>query len=77
MGPVYMDHYPAGASTKSFVHFAQLYNNPGSFAQYDYEDPEQVEMQNNVLTLHLIWFRKVFFLTFNYTHISSKTLRNY
>ncbi len=47
MGPVYMDHYPAGASTKSFVHFAQLYNDPGSFAQYDYEDPEQVEMQKS------------------------------
>jgi hypothetical protein len=36
MGPVYMDHYPAGSSTKSFVHFAQIFNEPGSFAKFDY-----------------------------------------
>lgn len=45
MGPVYMDHYPAGGSTKSFIHFAQLYNS-GRFAKYDY-GVEQVTTLNN------------------------------
>ena len=48
MGPVYMDHYPAGASIRSFVHFAQLYNNPGTFAKFDFGDPEQVLSQKTL-----------------------------
>ena len=42
MGPVYMDHYPAGSSTRAFVHFAQIFNNRGDFVKYDYGDPEEV-----------------------------------
>ena len=44
MGPVYMDHYPAGSSTRAFVHFAQIYNNKGNFVKYDFGDPAEVKI---------------------------------
>ncbi len=48
MGPVYMDHYPAGSSTRAFVHFAQIYNNTGDFVKYDFGDPAQVKIWNEL-----------------------------
>ena len=34
--PTYMSQLPAGASTTTFVHFAQLFRNGGKFQQFDH-----------------------------------------
>lgn len=36
MVPTYLSQLPAGASTTTFVHFAQLFRNPNQFLKYDY-----------------------------------------
>lgn len=35
MIPIYLGHVPAGASTKQFLHYAQLFNS-NKFRQFDY-----------------------------------------
>ena len=34
--PIFMSQLPAGASSTTFVHFAQLFRNGGKFTKYDY-----------------------------------------
>ncbi len=41
MIPVYLDHLPAGVSTRTLVHYAQLHLNNDQFAWYDYGSPEE------------------------------------
>jgi hypothetical protein len=48
-----MDHYPAGSSTRAFVHFAQIYNNKGDFVKYDFGDPAQVEIFKELINLFI------------------------
>ncbi len=36
MAATYMSQLPAGSSTKTFVHYAQLFRNGGKFTKYDY-----------------------------------------
>jgi len=40
MIPVYLDHIPAGASTRPFVHYAQLHQLDNKFKKYDYGSSE-------------------------------------
>lgn len=38
--PLYLGHYPAGSSTKSFAHYIQLFLN-GRFTKFNYDDPRE------------------------------------
>jgi lysosomal acid lipase/cholesteryl ester hydrolase len=41
MIPVYLDHIPAGTSTRPIVHYAQLHENDNQFKKYDYGNPDE------------------------------------
>lgn len=39
----YLDHLPAGSSTQTFVHYAQLYLNKDNFVRYDYGEEGNID----------------------------------
>ncbi len=41
MIPTYLDHHPAGMSTRPVVHFAQLHMAKDQFIQFDFGSPEE------------------------------------
>jgi len=44
MAATYMSQLPAGTSTKTFVHFAQLFRNGGRFTKFDYGKEKNLEV---------------------------------
>ena len=41
MAPVYMDHVPAGTSTRPIVHYAQLHGYDMEFKKFDFGDADE------------------------------------
>ena len=41
MSPVYLDHVPAGTSTRPVVHYAQLHEYDLEFKKFDFGNPDE------------------------------------